>query len=334
MKKICQSISAKFMSVLLLSSLLTSSAHAAPAVGTSPSDGYIPSNPNAGGGGASSGGDTLGSLMDNLRENASSIPNLLAGFSYLAGLAFGFLAIMKTKDHVENPGQTPIWDPIKRTLAAGSFFALPAVVRVVIETVGGEGEGFSTGGFNGSASGAGLDAMLVALMADIFVPAQWLFGWFGYIAGIILVLVGISRLLKTEQQGPQGPTGIGTIMTFLVAGCLFSMNAMIGYFSETMFGTSRLSSSGLLNYQEGLGGSAAHAHAVISAIIAFSIILGWISMLRGFFILRGVSEGNSQASMMAAITHLIGGVFAINLGAVINAVQATLGISTYGITFS
>jgi hypothetical protein len=38
--------------------------------------------------------------------------------------------------------------------------------------------------------------------------------------------------------------------------------------------------------------------------------------------------------MMAAITHLIGGVLAINLGSVIMAVQDTLGITQYGIRFS
>ncbi len=281
------------------------------------------------------GGDTLGDVIGTLTTSTSNITWLFSAFSYLAGLFFGFLAIMKTKDHVENPNQTPIWDPLKRTLAAGSFFALPTVVRAVITSVSGDGDaGFDDGGFSGSSSGDGLDAMIVKLMSDIFVPAQHLFGWFGYIAGILLVLVGISRLLKSEQDGPRGPTGIGTIMTFIVAGCLFSISAMIAYFSESLFGTSTLVNKGALKYADGLGGAAPHVHAVISAIVAFSIILGWISMLRGFFILRGVSEGNSQASMMAAITHLIGGVLAINLGAIINAVQSTLGITTYGITFS
>lgn len=281
------------------------------------------------------GDGTVGGVMESVRENTSLLPGLFSGFSYLAGLVFGFLAILKTKDHVENPNQTPIWDPMKRTLAAGAFFALPTVVRVVVATVGGaDGDGYAAGGFNGESSGAGLDAMIVNLMKNIFVPSQWLFGWFGYLAGIVLVLVGISRLLKSEQDGPRGPTGIGTIMTFIVAGCLFSLNAMIAFFSETLFGTATMANNGVLKYASGLGGSAAHAHAVISAIVAFSIVIGWISLIRGFFILRGVSEGNSQASMMAAITHLIGGVLAINLGAIINAVQKTLGITDYGITFS
>ena len=43
----------------------------------------------------------------------------------------------------------------------------------------------------------------------------------------------------------------------------------------------------------------AHVEAVIAPVIAFVALLGWISIVRGFFIVRGVAEGNSQASMLA-----------------------------------
>jgi hypothetical protein len=108
---------------------------------------------------------------------------------------------------------------------------------------------------------------------------------------------------------------------------------MVAFINNTIFKSDLITTNGMLQYTDGLGGASEHVHAVISAIIAFSIILGWISLARGLFIVRGVAEGNSQASMMAGITHLIGGVLAINLGSVINAVQETLGIEQYGIIF-
>src|SRR5690606_38303770 len=128
-------------------------------------------------------------------------------------------------------------------------------------------------------------------------------------------------------------TGIGTIMTFIVAGCLFSLSSMIAYLCATLFGTSTIQTDGVLQYSAGLNGAETHVHAVIGSIIAFSMLLGWISIIRGIFILRGVSEGSQQASMMAALTHLIGGAMAINLGPVIMAVQNTIGITEYGIKF-
>lgn len=280
---------------------------------------------------------TLGELINNVTNNAQiSLPGVFAGFSYLIGLFLGYTGIVKVKEHVENPNQVQFLEPVKRFAAGGMFLTLPFMVDVVRNTIEGtDGEAaYENTGWNGAVSDGGLDAMIVALMSNVFVPLQWAFAAFGYIAGLALLMIGISRLLKTEQQGPQGPTGLGTLMTFVVAGCLFSINSIIAYFTATMFNDGSVDTNGVLQYTDGLGGAANHVHAVISGIIAFSIIVGWVSLIRGFFILRGVSEGNSQASMMAAITHLIGGALAINLGGVIMAVQRTLGITNYGITFS
>ena len=278
---------------------------------------------------------TLGGMICNILNGTAGTPGIFAGLAYLAGLICGFLAILKLRDHVENPNSTPIWEPIKRFVAGGAFLATPRVVEVVRNTIQGVTGANTTGGnFNGSSSGVGLDAMIVNLVGNIIEPTIWAVGWVGWIAGLIFVFIGISRILKSEQEGPRGPTGIGTLTTFLVAGALFSLNSIVTYMNGTVFGNGAITSNGTLQYTAGLGGAEDHVHAVISAIVAFSMIIGWISLVRGIFIIRGVSEGNSQASMMAALTHLIGGALAINLGGVINAVQNTLGISSYGIIFN
>ncbi len=287
---------------------------------------------------------TLGGVIHNIPFAVNeSFPMLLAAFSYLAGMYFGIRGIQMLREHVESPDRHPMADALKRFLAGGSFFALPTIMTMVYTTINGDsGNSWANSTFSGATSkganegdAGGLDSMLVSLMGDIFVPMQSAFVVFGYIAGIILLMVGISRLLKTEQQGPQGPTGIGTIMTFLMAGCLFSSGSLISALTRSMFDSGTVKTNGILSYTDGMtAGAVDHVHAVISSIIAFALILGWVSLIRSFFILRGVSEGSSQASMMAAITHMIGGVLAINLGSVINAVQNTLGIAQYGITFN
>lgn len=277
---------------------------------------------------------TLGGMICNTINGTEYVPGIITGFAYMAGLICGFLGILKLRQHVESPNQIEIWDPIKRFVAGGGFFALPYVANVVMETIQGEeGANVTDTGFNGASSGVGLDAMIVSLMSNIEAPTIWAIGWFGWIAGLIFVFIGISRLMQTEQQGPRGPSGIGTITTFLIAGSLFSLNSIVAYLNGSVFNTNQIATNGTLQYTDGLAGAADHIHAVISAIITFSLLIGWVSIVRGLFIVRGVSEGNSQASMMAAITHLIGGVLAVNLGSVIMAVQNTLGISQYGIVF-
>lgn len=279
---------------------------------------------------------TLGGVICNTIESSKDLPDVLAALSYLAGLILGIIGIFKLKDHVESPGQTPIWEPIKRFIAGGSFLALPFVIRAVVTTLTNEGgTAYSNTQFQGKSSGSGLDAMMVKLIGDIWEPMLAIILVFGYLAGIILVMIGISRFLKSEQDGPRGPTGIGTIMTFLVAGAMFSLHKMVGSLSSSLFDTSVVTTKGKLVYQAGMtGDEVLHAEAVIAAAVAFVALLGWISIVRGFFIVRGVAEGNSQASIMAGMTHLLGGALAVNLGPLMKAVQTTLGITGYGIEFS
>lgn len=278
---------------------------------------------------------TLGSVMENMFDSSNGLPGFFTGFSYLFGLVLGIMGVLKLKEHVESPGQVPIWDPLKRFLAGGSFFALPFVAQVVQNTITGGSpdllQGVS-GGYNTSGvSGTGLDAMLVRLMADIWGPSQSLILGFCYLAGIALLVIGISRLLKSEQDGPRGPMGIGTIATFLIAGALLSIDTLMASSNFSLFDNIFVNSYATLTY--GGGATTAHAEAVIGAILAFVAILGMISFVRGIYMMRQIAEGNSQASMMASLTHILGGSMAINLGAVIEAVQNTLGIASYGIAF-
>lgn len=279
-------------------------------------------------------GQTLGAVINNLVQSNATVPGLLTGLSYLFGLVLGFMGIMKLKAHAENPNNPEIWDPLKRFLAGGMFFSLPTIGRVVQETVSKDQDVLSGSAYNtAGATSEGLDGKLVDLMQDIWEPMQFLIVGFCYLAGIILIMIGISRLLKTEQEGPKGPTGIGTIFMFLTGGVLLSINSILGSAVNSVF-QSGAENNAALTYTEGLEGVAGNANAVIGAVMAFVAIIGWISFIRGFFIMKDVAHGNGQASAMAGITHIIGGAIAVNLGGIINAVQTTLGITQYGLTIS
>lgn len=280
---------------------------------------------------------TLGGVICNVVESSASVPGVFTGISYLMGLILGIWGILKLREHVDNPNQVQIWDPVKRFVAGGAFFALPTVLQAAYNTVALGIDAYDGSSYNSEgASGGGLDAMMVALVGSVWQPSQMLFFGFCYLAGIVLIIIGISRLLKTEQEGPRGPTGIGTFMTFLVAGALLSIDKIMGATNFSLF--TDIEGRGLnfaeLAYTAGMTDTeVGHANAVIAAAMAFIAIVGWVSFIRGFFIMRGVAEGNSQSSMMAGMTHIIGGAIAVNLGAMIQAVQETLGIADYGIVF-
>ncbi len=272
---------------------------------------------------------SLGDIICNLLAGTALLPFLFASVSYLFGIFILVMAIIKTKEHVEDPRQTHISEPLKRYVAAGAFLALPMVTSAIKNTLtaGGPAGLFTSSGIvSGTPTGGGLDAMMFFLIADIFSPMLVLISGFGYLAGIILVMIGISRLLKTSQEGPRGPSGIGTIFTFIVAGVLFSIDTLMRAATGSLFGFTTIDAFGIIATTGDILVDN-HIQSVISSIVAFMILVGLIAFVRGIFILRDVAEGNGQASLMAALSHIIGGALAVNIGGVVNAVQSTFGLS-------
>ena len=286
-------------------------------------------------GGGVAAGTTVDVVICNIVNGTEAFPAFLVTAAYLFGLFLAVWGILKLRDHVLNPQQIPVWDGIMRMLAAGAFFALPMVVEAAHRTIT-EGLGAVTNsGDSGAIVGTGLDAVMFNFVDSIFAPMTVLMNFFGLVAGMILVMVAISRLVKSTQEGARGPGGIGTIMTFLAGGALISFLPMLNSFTGSLFDDNVVNTIPDLQYTTGMDPAViAHSEAVVSAIIRFMIVLGLISFARGIFIVRGVAEGNSQASLMAGVTHLVGGALAVNLGPLVNAVQETLGLSAYGVVFN
>ena len=79
--------------------------------------------------------NNFGSIAANINTSISSLPGLVAAISYLAGLLLAVLGVMKIKDHVENPSQTPLKDGAIRLLAGGMLFGLPILLEAMTETL-------------------------------------------------------------------------------------------------------------------------------------------------------------------------------------------------------
>lgn len=286
------------------------------------------------------GGMGVGSLICNLFISTSPMLAFLTAIAYFFGLVVGIWGILRIKEHVENPSQVSVWDPVTKLVVAGGFFALPYVVSVSYTSIAALIAPHSNqlnGAVRVAGGPAGLDTMIAALVNDTFMPISVIVNWFGVVAGFILVFIGISRLMKSAQEGARGPGGIGTIMTFVTGGALLAFGPMVTSLGTSLFATDGLSSpnEGTLNYTAGMDAPAiARAESIIDSVVLFVAMVGFISIARGIFIMRGVAEGSSQASSMAGVTHLIGGAIAVNLAPFLNAVQNTLGIFNLGLGIS
>jgi len=85
--------------------------------------------------------NNFSSIAKNITTSVSSVPGLLTGLAYMFGILIGVLGILKIKDHVENPQQTPLKDGAVRLAAGGGLFALPIIYEAMIETIGSNGAG-------------------------------------------------------------------------------------------------------------------------------------------------------------------------------------------------
>lgn len=282
--------------------------------------------------------NSLEDTLQNFRDSISDTPNLVSAFAYVIGIACGIWGLLKIKDHVDAPMQTPLRAGVLRLLAGGGLLSLPMAAEAVKETwMGGWGfTNMTNTNRHGAVAGPGLslDDVLMNLMGDIGPMMEDLVGAFAYLFGLIFVVVGLIRLTKHQQEGPRGPSGMGTFTTFAVAGALLSLGGMMASATESLFGTGTTLTYANLSFT-GVDPTAENRiEVVVEAVLGFLMIIGWISFARGWFILKAVADGGGQGSLMAGVTHIIGGALAVNLGHLINAVQETLGLSTYGITMN
>jgi hypothetical protein len=81
-------------------------------------------------------GNDFGNIAKNLTDSIGQLPALLSGIAYMMGLMLGALGILKLKDHVENPSQTPMKDGAIRLASGGALFALPIVFEAMKNTIG------------------------------------------------------------------------------------------------------------------------------------------------------------------------------------------------------
>lgn len=81
-------------------------------------------------------GNNFGDIARNINDSIEEIPGLLTSLSYLMGMLLGVLGVMKLKDHVENPSQTPMKDGAIRLASGGALFALPILFESMYNTIG------------------------------------------------------------------------------------------------------------------------------------------------------------------------------------------------------
>lgn len=74
-------------------------------------------------------------------ESSSELPNLISTVAYIGGIGLGVAGVFKLKQHVDNPGQTPMKDGLVRMGASGGLLTLPYLTEAMAGSVGEDSDG-------------------------------------------------------------------------------------------------------------------------------------------------------------------------------------------------
>lgn len=78
---------------------------------------------------------TLGGMASSITSSFESVTKLITAGAYLGGLAFMIGAVMKFKQHKDNPTNITIGTPLALTFIGGSLLFLPSLLGVTGATL-------------------------------------------------------------------------------------------------------------------------------------------------------------------------------------------------------
>ena len=271
---------------------------------------------------------TLGEMATATYNAFTPIQLSLSSIAYILGVFFAFSALKMARNYSENPNDVKILHVVLRFLAAAFFILTPFAANVLVDSISGSGLGgadvANLGNVVGPNGGTGLDGVLNRIVKSVWGPLMDnLIPLFCYAAGITLMLVALKRLALASNDGPQAPGGLGTMTTFFVAAALMSAGYLMNIMQGTLFGSNQMYQN--IIFTGGNNGAfEQRAQDALWGVFMFLRIVGYISFIRGLFILRGSTEGAQNASLMAAITHIGAGAILANGLAFATAIQGTI----------
>jgi len=276
----------------------------------------------------------LGQIISNAGAFAISGPvrTFVSGLAYIIGAILVATGLRKLIRYMDDPGRNNMAEPWMYLFAGAALVALPWFIfgSLLPSLLGDEGSPYwvNEGETIEGGTGEGLDARFISFVSNINGPLRFAISAVCWLIGIVMAFNGIVRLTKVAQQGPKGPAGAGTIMTFIVAAILLSIGNIMNAVSVSVLGSQDFTT----NYQlvaipAALGSHGQMAQSAFQAALIFVQLVGWLAFARGWLLIRDIVDGTSKSSMLSGFTHVVGGALAANIGLVLQALQATLGIT-------
>jgi len=185
----------------------------------------------------------------------------------------------------------------------------------------------------------GLDDMMANFIKNINKPIVDAVYAGCYTFGTYLFMKGFFKCIKYSDEGSKGQQKFSGIWgTFAVAGMLLALPSSVGDVSSSLtFEHYASGTQAALGYAGNSAVDPAVGAKMVRTywmIITFVQMIGLISFVRGLSILRSVTDGNTQVTSMAGITHIVAGAIAWNLGDFVQMFGNTVGCANLLTTMS
>lgn len=280
---------------------------------------------------------TLGLIICNIKTNVGAYSRIVNATAYIVGSFFAARFLFLLKRHGDNPAQSQITSAAAHFVAAMALLSFPSFIGALQGSLFGSGVdgtnnfGCNPDGVTSSSGTIGLDQMIQNFVKDIYVPMFQILAVISIMAGLTFIVGGLLRGAKTGVDPRAADPK--TIVSHLVFGAiLISIGSVLPDMLKSIFGSSNVSSmtsAKLISWTD-IVGSSANTEAMdntVRAVLAFIQIIGAISFVRGWLLLKKAVEGGGQATLPQGLTHIIGGAIAINIDVFLRAMDKTFGTS-------
>ena len=180
-------------------------------------------------------------------------------------------------------------------------------------------------GAGGQAGNVGLDGLMINLIYNIKSPMIFMLSVISILVGIFMVIRG---LMKGSKFGQDAKSSIPNIIANITIGTiLYTVGTSLNEIMATVFGDSQIWGSGLVTsaIASDFGGNTQPFQAAVYAALTFFQLVGFIAFIRGWIILRDAVEGQGQKTVAQGLTHIFGGVLAVNIYRFLDVMDTSFG---------
>lgn len=277
--------------------------------------------------------DSFGQIFCETYIQSGSLLPLMSTIAYVVGFYMVGTGLWGLKDHTVDSRSTPLHLPILKTGIGGALVALPSETKWVVNTLFGTGptgpasSGCAPGVTSTPGSATDLAQMLTNFVGNIQEPMISLGSGVAYILGVTLLF---KALLKGTRYGtdPRLYSMTPILANMAAAAILLAIAQSSDWMRGSVFGagTAYKSFTGINWTALGVTGPTANVNAAIKSSVIFLQIVGFIGFIRGWLIMKNSVEGTGQATMAQGLTHVIGGIIAMNMQLSLEAAEKTFGV--------